>query len=211
MAVFNYDVGEPANRRAARPVAAVSSRHDAGAAPSSGLGFRLRPGLRPGFDAAANPVDASLAECAPRVMVVDDNPVNRMLACELLSLWGVKPLLAEDGSQAVALACERPLALILMDLQMPVLDGLGATLQIRRFEAERSRPRVPIVAYTSAFFGTDPKRLQHFGLDGLLAKPCEVHELHECLLRWCPAISAAAAVAFADTRDGVRDRVDALR
>ena len=184
MAVFNF--GEPANRRAGAPVAR-GPRHGAG----------------------ANPVQPSLAEYAPRVMVVDDNPVNRMLASEMLALWGVKALLVEDGSQAVALARERPLALILMDLQMPVLDGLGATLQIRRFEAERSRPRVPIVAYTSAFYGTDPKRLQHFGLDGLLAKPCEVHELHECLLRWCPAIPAAAA--FADSRDGVRDRAGALR
>ena len=93
-----------------------------------------------------------------------------MLASEMLALWGIDPLLAVDGNEAVTLACEIPLALILMDLQMPVLDGLGATRQIRRFELERSRPRVPIVAYTSGAFGTARMRLQDFGLDGVLGE-----------------------------------------
>jgi len=82
-------------------------------------------------------------------------------------------------------------------------DGLAATRQIRRFELERSRPRVPIVAYTSGTFDTLRLRLQDFGIDGLLAKPCAANELHECLLRWCPA--AAVPAAFADIRHGDRD------
>lgn len=140
----------------------------------------------------------------PRVLVVDDNPVNRMLAAEMLSLWGIHPLLAVDGSEAVALACEEPMDLILMDLQMPVLDGLGATRQIRRFEIERTRPRVPIVAFTSVAFGGHGVRLQGVGVDGVLAKPCRAHELHECLLQWCPA--ATVPVAHADLRGRNRDR-----
>jgi CheY-like chemotaxis protein len=127
----------------------------------------------------------------------------------MLGLWGIHPLLAVDGSEAVALALGRPLDLILMDLQMPVLDGLGATRQIRRFELERARSRVPIVAYTSGAFDTDRMRLQDFGLDGVLGKPCEAHELHECLSRWCPALTVPAA--FADRRDGDRDRVRSSR
>lgn len=194
MGVFNF--GDPANRRPAWPVTPWPARHVAG------------PVVRPGYRPAAKPVEPPATDDGPRVLVVDDNPVNRMLACEMLALWGIKALLAVDGSEAVALARERALDLILMDLQMPVLDGLGATLQIRRFEIERSRPRVPIVAYTSGGFGTDRMRLQDFGLDGVLAKPCEAHELHACLLRWCPATIAAA---FADTRDDVRDRVGVRR
>ncbi len=152
-----------------------------------------------------NPVQSPPTDCHPRVLVVDDNPVHRMLTSEMLSLWGIQALLAVDGSEAVALACERPLALILMDMQMPVLDGLGATQQIRRFELERGRARVPIIAYTSGAYGNGRMRLQDFGLDGLLAKPCEAHELHECLQRWCPEVTVAAA--FADRHDEVHDDV----
>ena len=57
------------------------------------------------------------------VLVVDDNPSNLAEACELLSRWGITPILATDGAEAVAVARERELDLILMDLQMPVLDG----------------------------------------------------------------------------------------
>ena len=195
MGVFNF--GDPANRRPGWLAAPWPKRPGAG----GGVGL--------GYHPAVEPVESSPTDHGLRVLVVDDNPVNRMLAAEMLALWGIKPLLAVDGSEAVALACELPLELILMDLQMPVLDGLGATRQIRRFELEQGRPRVPVVAYTSGAFGTAGLRLQDFGLDGVLAKPCEAHELHECLLRWCPAKIAVAA--FADTRDGVRERVSARR
>lgn len=196
MGVFNF--GDPANRRPGWLAAPV--RRNAGP---------VGPAVRSGNDPAVNPVQSPPTDHGPRVLVVDDNPVNRMLASELFALWGIKPLLAVDGSEAVAMACELPLELILMDLQMPVLDGLGATRQIRRFELERDRPRVPIVAYTSGSFSTYGLRLQDFGLDGVLAKPCEAHELHACLQRWCP--EATVAAAFADTRVGVRERVSARR
>jgi len=197
MAVFNF--GDPANRRPGWLAAPGPVRRDAG------------PAVRPGCQPAAKPLESSPKARSPRVLVVDDNPVHRMLTSEMLALWGIEALLAVDGSEAVALACERPLELILMDLQMPVLDGLGATRQIRRFELDRTRARVPIVAYTSAAFGTSRMRLQDFGLDGVLAKPCEAHELHACLQRWCPALTVAAALT--DHHDvvhvHVRDRVGA--
>jgi len=194
MAVFNF--GDLANRRPAWIGAPWPRHRDA------------RPVVRPAYHPAVKPVEFTPSDRGSRVLVVDDNPANRMLASELLALWGIKALLAVDGSEAVALACEHPLELILMDLRMPVLDGLGATRQIRRFELERARPRVPIVACTSAAFGDDRMRLQDFGLDGVLAKPCKAHELHQCLRRWCPQTTAAA---FADTRDGARDHVSARR
>jgi CheY-like chemotaxis protein len=157
----------------------------------------------PGGHFDVQPGESTPAGSGPRVLVVDDNPVNRMLACEMLALWGIEPLLAVDGNEAVTLACEVPLALILMDLQMPVLDGLGAARQIRHFELERSRPRVPIVAFTSSAFGSGGLHLQDFGMDGVLGKPCEARELHECLLRWCPATTVPAA--FAENRGGGRE------
>lgn len=121
-----------------------------------------------------------------RVLVVDDNPVNLMLASELLMSMGVLPLTAGDGAEAVALAEELPLELILMDLQMPVLDGLGATRQIRANEMSHGRVRVPVVAYST--LAPALPVLQGFGLDDTLDKPCAHDTLHGCLQRWCPQV-----------------------
>ena len=88
-----------------------------------------------------------------------------------------------DGVQAVALARVHDFDLILMDLQMPVLDGLAATMQIRAREKARSRPRAPVLAYTSVALGDD--LLRACGIDGVLAKPCRASEVRECLRRWC--------------------------
>ena len=116
-------------------------------------------------------------------MVVDDNPSCLADACAMLSHWGITPILATDGNKAVAVARERDLDLILMDLQMPVLDGLGATKQIRASERERCCARATVLAYTSSAPPSDV--LRKCGLDGVLEKPCSATALQECLLRWC--------------------------
>lgn len=124
-----------------------------------------------------------------RVLVVDDNPVNLMVILALMESRGLVPLLAADGAEAVALASDVQLDLILMDLQMPVLDGLAATTAIRRFESAHSRPAVPVVAYSSACPGA-PVLARH-GLNGSLAKPCGNQELEDCLVQWCPTYRRA--------------------
>lgn len=129
----------------------------------------------------------------PRVLVVDDNPVNQLAASEMLHCWGITPLLAADGAEAVALACELRFDLILMDLQMPVLDGLGATRQVRRFERDHARARVPVVAYTSSASSVDHSLLRECGLDDLLDKPCDAQTLRQCLMRWCALDSRSLA------------------
>jgi CheY-like chemotaxis protein len=125
------------------------------------------------------------------VLVADDNPLNRMVACEMLACFGICPLQAADGAEAVLTAARVRLDLILMDLQMPVLDGLGATRQIRRAEQEQTRGRVPVVAYTSA--SRQGLRWSEFGIDDVLDKPCERQAMQECLLRWCAAPGGAQA------------------
>jgi CheY-like chemotaxis protein len=125
------------------------------------------------------------------VLVVDDEPVNLMLVAEMLSRWGIDVVQAGDGAEAVALACEQPMDLILMDLQMPVLDGVGATRQIRRFERERALARVPVVAYTTST--VHRSALRDIGIDDLLSKPCERPALLECLQRWCAPSKGLAA------------------
>ena len=119
----------------------------------------------------------------PRILVVDDNPSNLGDACALLGSWGIAPTLAANGAEAVALACGGDFDLILMDLQMPVLDGLEATKQIRVYEHEQSCVRAPVLAYTSYVLEDDV--LRDCGVDGVLEKPCNAKALHDCLLRWC--------------------------
>ncbi len=123
------------------------------------------------------------------VLVVDDNPSNLAFADDLLRRLGITPTLAEDGVEAVALAGARTFDLILMDLQMPLLDGLAATKRIRAAEHERAAARVPVLAYTGCAF--DGKLLRDCGLDGVLDKPCSAQALQDCLLRWCARDLAA--------------------
>lgn len=127
-----------------------------------------------------------------RVLVVDDNPVNLMVISALMASRGLVPWLAEDGAEAVALACELPFDLILMDLQMPVLDGLDATSAIRRFETRSSRSAVPVIAYSSSSPGAGV--LAQHGMNGSLCKPCEDQDLEDCLARWCPTYRSAPTV-----------------
>ena len=119
----------------------------------------------------------------PRVLIADDDPVNLAVMSALLRSRGIDISLAADGAEAVALACELPFDLVLMDLQMPVLDGLSATSAIRRFETLSSRTPVPVVAYSS--LSPAALVLAAHGLNGSLPKPCADQELDGCLLRWC--------------------------
>lgn len=139
----------------------------------------------------------ALASIRPplRVLVVDDCLVNQMVAVAQLEQLGITPVLADDGAQAVALACGESFDFILMDLQMPVLDGLAATQRIRRFEQESAWPHVPVVAYTSCAVGRDEAFVRNFGFDAVLKKPCATAALQECLLHWCaqPAASRRGA------------------
>jgi CheY-like chemotaxis protein len=131
------------------------------------------------------------------VMVVDDNPSHLMTASELLEQCGLSAFLASDGAEAVQLACERSFDIILMDLQMPVLDGLQATSRIRHFEGVHSRRRTPVVAYSSSNVSTTI--LAECGIDGRLSKPCNTTDLEACLLQWCEGFQPWSRLADART------------
>lgn len=120
-----------------------------------------------------------------RVLAVENHLENRLGLEALLYRWGIRPLHAGDGAEAVALACGQHFDLILMDLHMPILDGLTATAQIRRFEHEHDHPRAPIVAYSSSTLGGDRPLLRACGFDDSLEKPCSPRSLEACLQRWC--------------------------
>lgn len=124
-----------------------------------------------------------------RVLVVDDNAVNREVASLLLKCWGIEAVLAADGAEAVQLVVGGgEFDLVLMDIQMPVMDGFAASRFIRQFELGPERPpnRVPIVACTAATLLDGEEDLHQFGLDAVLAKPITVDAMVACLGRWCP-------------------------
>lgn len=111
---------------------------------------------------------------ALRVLLVEDNPANRRLANKLLKRLGHHVFEAEDGLQAVQLVQRQRFDVVLMDLQMPLLDGLEATRQIRAWESEKARPRIPIVAMTAHAFEEDRQRCLAAGMDGFLPKPLDL-------------------------------------
>ncbi len=121
----------------------------------------------------------------PRALLVDDERVNHFEIEALLLPRGIEPIHAADGAEAVALACGHHFDPILMDIQMPVLDGLHATAKIRRHEREHGHLSAPIIAYTSGSLADDEDALRAFGFDGALAKPCSAVSLDDCLARWC--------------------------
>ena len=119
------------------------------------------------------------------ILVADDCPLQQLLACALLSRWGLMPQLASDGMEAVLLAGEHRFDMILMDLDMPVMDGLTATLRLRAQEAaNRVSSPVPVVAYTAAS-SADDRQWRQSGMNALLAKASDALAMGECLERWC--------------------------
>jgi len=129
----------------------------------------------------SKPADAANAL---RILLVEDNEVNQTLALSLLEREGHEVDLAPDGAQAVEMATQGdiPYDLILMDMQMPVMDGLEATRRIRAHE-RNTREHVRIVAMTANAMAEDRERCLVAGMDEYLAKPIRIDELRAAL-RW---------------------------
>ena len=119
-----------------------------------------------------------------RVLVVEDNEVNRMIALEFLQSLGLEVVQAGDGREALNKLKTQPIDVVLMDCQMPVMDGYVATHKIREHEAQFGLRRVPILALTADAFEDDAARSREAGMDGHLAKPYTRNQLRELLKRW---------------------------
>lgn len=126
-----------------------------------------------------SPEGGEAARPAP-ILVVEDNPINQKVLATLLRKRGYEVDVANDGAQAVQRAAEREYGLILMDLQMPVLDGYEATRLIRSF-THSTRP--PIIAVTAYTLNGEKEHCLEAGMNGYLPKPVDSHELIECVER----------------------------
>ena len=116
-----------------------------------------------------------------RVLLVEDNELNQQVARELLQEAGVQVDVAANGQEGVDLACRHPYDLVLMDMQMPVMDGLEATRQLR---ADPRLAGLPIVAMTANALDADRQRCLDAGMNDHLAKPIAPARLWEALQRW---------------------------
>jgi CheY-like chemotaxis protein len=125
-----------------------------------------------------------------RVLLVEDNAVNRELAVDLLEDVGLAVEVAEDGAQAVRKAREGAYALILMDMQMPEMDGLDATRAIRALPA---CGQVPIIALTANAFSEDRAACEQAGMSDFLVKPVSPRALWAAVGKWLGPLTAAAA------------------
>jgi two-component system, sensor histidine kinase and response regulator len=172
---------------------------------------RLAAGLEPGIDEASPPGQRARAESASepgagsmaseaprtlvRVLVAEDNLVNQKVAQRHLAKLGIHADIVGNGLEALEALRRIPYDLVLMDCQMPELDGYEATRQVRRGEAGSAN--VPIVAMTANAMHGDKERCLESGMDDYIAKPVRQKELVEVIERWLPGAVEAAGTAAA--------------
>jgi signal transduction histidine kinase/ActR/RegA family two-component response regulator len=129
------------------------------------------------------PVERSAGNAQARILLAEDNPINRKLALRRLRQLGYQVDVAENGREAVDMALARHYHLILMDVQMPVMDGVEAAQSIRAARPAQGR-RSAIVAVTANAMEGDRERFLALGLDDYLGKPYDLQQLERLVERW---------------------------
>ncbi|HEX7945768.1 MAG TPA: ATP-binding protein [Phenylobacterium sp.] len=167
--------------------------------PGVGSQFRLvvpldRIGDEAAIDGAASPAEAGLDEGAVlRVLAAEDNSINQLVLRTLLQQAGLDPHIVSDGAEAVAAWREQAWDVILMDVQMPVMDGPTAARTIRAAEAQTGRARTPILALTANAMAHQIADYVAAGMDGVIPKPIKIEDLFAALQGVVDAIEASRA------------------
>ena len=147
----------------------------------------VSPAPQPGSTDAAAPGPTG------HILIAEDNEVNQQVTTELLAALGYSSDIAADGAEAVHMLRTRHYDAVLMDCQMPVLDGYQATERIRRLPAPHNA--VPVIALTASVLASDQQRCRTAGMDDVLTKPLRKPDLQAYLTRFLPAAGAAAVTS----------------
>jgi signal transduction histidine kinase/CheY-like chemotaxis protein len=134
---------------------------------------------------ATKPQD--LPQLSGKLLLAEDNPVNKMVAMKMLKSFGLEATHASNGRVACELYRENEFDVVLMDIQMPEMDGHEATVCIRQCEAEQKRKQTPVIALTANVLSEDRARCFSSGMNDFLSKPIRMTDLHETLKRWLEA------------------------
>jgi two-component system, sensor histidine kinase and response regulator len=142
----------------------------------------------------AQPALVTQQECAMqhkslRILLAEDNRVNQTVATRVLEKMGHSLVVANNGNEALSLLATQPFDLVLMDIQMPEMDGLTATQKIRERE-KRTRSHLPIIAMTAHAMKGDRERCLEAGMDGYVSKPIDKKELEQAIASAIPAPDA---------------------
>jgi CheY-like chemotaxis protein len=130
----------------------------------------------------SSPADDLVHHGVLRILLVEDHPLNRLVAQRLLQRMGQEPVIAEDGHTAVSRVAEEAFDLVLMDMQMPGMDGIDATRAIRALPLVE-QPK--IIALTANAFEADRERCLAAGMDDFISKPISFEALRAAVCRTC--------------------------
>jgi signal transduction histidine kinase len=175
-----------------RIVAAMGGKIEVHSQPGQGSRFSFALSFRRDMDQAtaapapapAAPRNGALRRFAGTVLVVEDDPINRLVAADMLRHLGLTVVEANDGLDALQQLVRRRFSLVLMDCGLPVLDGYTATVELRQREARQGLPRVPVIAVTANAFDRDSSAGREAGMDGFMSYPLD--ELVDVLALWLP-------------------------
>jgi signal transduction histidine kinase/DNA-binding response OmpR family regulator len=165
-------------------------------------------------DVATANLEISIASLIPgKVLIVDDNRVNQQLANAMLTRLGLASECAENGAEALRRLASADFALVLMDMEMPEMDGITATQILRKREAEQHKAHLPVIAMTANALQEDRARCFAAGMDGYVAKPVSRTALQDELRRLFAGKAVASrveAATAASSGGAVFDRAAAI-
>ena len=142
------------------------------------------PPPAPGQSAGPEGLDTDTQDRRPLVLLVEDNQINQVVALEFLALMGVESLLASNGQEALSACHQATPDLVLMDIQMPGMDGLECTRRLRQLQSSGRLPHFPILALTAHALESDIAASLAAGMDEHLTKPLDFSALRSRLGRW---------------------------